>query len=86
MFYSVLSPYANAQVPQWHRDNIITLTHSHLHTKEMTAHTEDTIRGRLHLRNLLGYNAEMIECVPQLLTVPHLPGSLPCGLQKTGDI
>lgn len=65
MFYSVLSQYANVQVPWWHIDNIITHTHSHLHTKEMTAHIEDTIRGRLCLRNLLGFNARMIECVPR---------------------
>ena len=67
MFYSVLSQYANSQVPWWHIDNIITHTHSHLHTKEMTAHIEDTVRGRLCLRNLLGFNIRMTGCAPQKL-------------------
>lgn len=82
MFYSVLSQYANVQVPWWYRDNIITHTHSHLHTKEMTAHIEDTIRGRLCLRNLLGFNARMIGWFPQMLAACFCRADTPAGSVK----
>lgn len=82
MFYSVISPHANVQVPRWHIDNIITHTHTHSHTKEMTAHIDDTIRGRLCLRNLLGFSARIIGCVPQMLTSCTCRAAFPTSSMK----